>query len=264
MQLKIYVDGVLQDTVAYKDPVSFGFDKTLFIGDTFKGSIEEVAFYQRALTASKIMVRSKIIRNDIITDLKLDSNTNPEPDTSGNNNPGTLLNATFTSTGLTGGAYTFNALDGVDDYIQIVDNPDFNVPVVQPLTLECFVKVNSNLNSTGDGFQLCLKQSDGVQAFALGIGPDLKARLDLRGTGNNGNWNTVVGKKDIVTDGRWHHLVGVKTEASSNPGLSEMRIYVDGVLEGSETASVGDINPNAPLVIGNRLAGKRQPLQLNP
>ena len=56
----------------------------------------------------------------------------------------------------------------------------------------------------------------------------------------------------VVADGQWHHVLGTYDG-------SELRLYVDGKLDASSTASAGSIEVLAPLLIGRHYATTQNP-----
>jgi hypothetical protein len=85
-----------------------------------------------------------------------------------------------------------------------------------------------------------------LYSLFLGIEPDGRARFQI-GTGGN-SYRQVWGTTNLNDGGRWHQLAGVYTG-------TQIRIYVDGRLEGSAAAS-GQLTVNStPLLIGGSQDG---------
>ena len=160
-------------------------------------------------------------------------------DQSGNGHDGALgpdcsgsANAPQWTDGAQGGGLLFD--DGGDDRVTVASAAPFQTPAA--LSLSAWVRLpTSNIyraivdvrDAAGDGYNLYV--SDGSKGF-----------LRING-------DTVLGSK-TVADGQWHHLVGVYDG-------SLLRLYVDGVLDGTTLGSSTSIDVAAPLRLGRNFAG---------
>ena len=70
-----------------------------------------------------------------------------------------------------------------------------------------------------------------------------------------GKWQTAAWRSTAVNDGGWHHLTGVV-----DPGATEVRLYVDGVLRGTSkwTAASLDDSDATDLVVGTESSSRRE------
>ena len=151
-------------------------------------------------------------------------------DLSGNANNGTLTNGP-TFSGDNGGSIVF---DGVDDYINILNNSSFNV--TDNISVEIWVRIETT-QSNNLGF--LIKYANGYLFYIVGVNNTFA--FDSRN--GDGTYYRTTGTTNIK-DGVWKYLVGQKS------GLS-YKVYVNGVLEGSTTAnSVGSIAGNVNLKLG--------------
>ena len=151
-------------------------------------------------------------------------------DLSGNANTGTLTNGP-TFSGGNGGCIVF---DGVDDYINILNNSSFNV--TDNISVEMWVRIETT-QSNNLGF--LIKYANGYLFYIAGVNNTFA--FDSRN--GDGTYYRTTGTTNIK-DGVWKYLVGQKS------GLS-YKVYVNGVLEGSTTAnSVGSIAGNVNLKLG--------------
>lgn len=151
-------------------------------------------------------------------------------DLSGNANNGTLTNGP-TFNGSNGGCIVF---DGVDDYINILNNSSFNV--TDNISVEMWVRIETT-QSNNLGF--LIKYANGYLFYIVGVNNTFA--FDSRN--GDGTYYRTTGTTNIK-DGVWKYLVGQKS------GLS-YKVYVNGVLEGSTTAnSVGSIAGNVNLKLG--------------
>src|SRR5262249_3500065 len=93
--------------------------------------------------------------------------------------------------------------------------------------------------SGGNGFMAAEGSTNSNTPYA-GVWTDTsnKAAFTVR---DNSNVSVTVAGTTSVNDGNWHHIVGVRDG-------NKFSIYVDGVLEGSTTTSVGTLTLNTTVV----------------
>lgn len=125
-------------------------------------------------------------------------------------------------------------LNGTSAYVDVPYNANLNI--TGALTVEAWVKTSSTavqqVFERGDwwqgqfSYQLTLVQS--------------KVRLDIMQSG--GSYTAVSGNTDISLN-VWHHIAGVYDG-------SQMRVYLDGVLDGTATATLAPGNNTTGLRIG--------------
>ena len=160
-------------------------------------------------------------------------------DESGNGNNGTVNGATLTSDrfGITNSAYAFNG-----SISEIIINHTASLSLSGDMSFSLWVKTTNPKNSA-----TMIHKYQGGSVF-LGFSVTLDntngrlGRFDL-GKQNSQYVNTLT--QDTITDGIWHHLVGV---VSGNL----QTFYLDGVLQNSlQNSNVGYGANSAPLVIGN-------------
>ena len=158
-------------------------------------------------------------------------------DSSGCGNDGTLSGGKF------GNALYF---DGVDDYVNIPDNPTLDL--TGDITLEAWILIKSF--STSEGFHMYIIGKDSAGQRSYGIGVDLtwmypkKPFVIIFHPG--GSYKIAWGTTDLVID-QWYHIAGV-FDATND----ELTLYVDGVSQPTVT-DTSSINPgNADLRIGGR------------
>jgi uncharacterized repeat protein (TIGR01451 family) len=151
-------------------------------------------------------------------------------------NDGTLMNGVTFAQGLIGSAFSF---DGVDDFISIPSS--INLVPTAAVSVDLWAKIDSIPNEaahlvdakiTGvpkpDGLIYGLfTLSNGRPGFGVTTGATLFSAFALT---------------NIVGDGRFHHLAGTWDG-------SEVRIYVDGVLEGSALTSGSLVSGSAAEII---------------
>jgi hypothetical protein len=154
-------------------------------------------------------------------------------DLTGLGNTGTLTNGpTYSSAN--GGSIVF---DGTNDYVQT----NFNYPLTSSTTeftcaawYKCFPEANSeglifsNYQGNPNPFNLYANVNGKAQGF----------------TRNSGGSSVSVTSLTSVNDSRWHYVVYTKT------GSDTYKLYVDGNLETTATASLGAISVSNNIVLG--------------
>ena len=154
-------------------------------------------------------------------------------DLSGNRNFGTSVNG-VTYSSANGGSLSF---DGYDDYIQTNLN--------YPLT-------SSTTEFTCAAWYKCFPEatSSGLIFSNYQVAPipfNLYANVNGKATGvtrNSGSSSVSVISLTSVNDSRWHYVVYTKT------GSDTYKLYVDGNLEATATASLGAISVSNTIVLG--------------
>jgi len=220
----------------------------------FNGLIDDVRIYNRALSATEIQnlykqteVKINSSQNDKLTSGLVglwsfngkDVSGTIAYDRSGNGNNGTINGATLDA-GKVGQGMRF---DGVDDNVNIGDQPSLDISGNSSLTVSAWVKSSdANVHSYKTFFNKYSWTQGKGYLFWIYEG-DLILTL---------NQNQYIVRKDFTNylDGTWHFVAGVKD--STNP----MRLYIDGreVSSYSRQDNGGDINSPAGLVakIGER------------
>ena len=160
-------------------------------------------------------------------------------DSSVNVQNGTLTNSSFStsevSTAKVNGGLSF---DGVDDYISVPNNSVFQL--TKALSVSAWIKGNSW--GSGSYANIILRKGDGnPNNWQLAVENGYVA-LGLDGNdGSNAHGNT------LLQTGQWYHVVG--TWDGSN-----IRIYVNGVLDNTPAARAAPINTDTrPVYLGGRI-----------
>ena len=117
------------------------------------------------------------------------------------------------------------SLNGTSQYLTAPSSTSLNI--TGPITVEAWIK----LNSIG-AYQIILSRESYLQegmggGYRLTITDTGKLRLDLFQTHNT--FTTAIGTTTVTT-GAWHHVAGVFDG-------SQMRVYLDGVMDGSVSSS---------------------------
>jgi len=131
--------------------------------------------------------------------------------------------------------------EGVDDYIHIPANPNYNFGTNQDFTIECRVRTNTTGDVAIIGNKDWVSGSNAgfVFSFKYPAGPEWKVNI---GDGvNRADINT----GGLIADNQWHTL----SVSFDRDGY--MKMYEDGqLLDSADISSVGDITTNAGLFFG--------------
>jgi hypothetical protein len=129
------------------------------------------------------------------------------------------------ATGHIGGALDFN---GTSDWLEVADNDSLDWASDDSFTIELWAKLGPNDCNSRNKVMIGRDNRPGGVHWWLGCAVDSKAaNFNLIDTSNEGK--NVEGSTQI-NDNEWHHIVAIRDES-----LNQNRIYVDGVMEDSET-----------------------------
>ncbi len=248
--LKVYIDGVLEDTHAGSGslpiaigPLRIGADYQTTPANFFNGLIDEVRVYNRALTASEIQdlyrigaARMKVntpktlagaqgglVGNWTFNGPDMDWRQQLAYDRSGNNNNGTTTNMSTTTSpvaGISGQALTF---DGVDDYVAISHKSYFTAV---PFTFSVWVNFDQLPSNKGAYEVITEKKHSDTPWDSWGLAgnhvstPSDKITFQVRDLSQTVHY---LDSDSAVVINRWYHVV-VTLDTSYN-----MKMYIDGV-----------------------------------
>ena len=125
-------------------------------------------------------------------------------------------------------------LNGTSSYVDVPYNANLNI--TGALTMEAWVKTSATT------YQMVLERGDWFQnqmSYDLAIAEG-KVRMDIMQT--SGSYVSCIGAT-VMSSGAWHHIAGVYDG-------SQMRVYLDGVLDGSAMATMTPGNNTTGLRIG--------------
>jgi len=243
----LYVNGVEVASTTLSPLGLCTSDKDVFIGAEavgpqrfFPGLIDEVEVFNRALMPSEIAAIYNAGSagkchtctpppSNMVAWFAGDGNAR---DIQGGNN-GALVNGTTFATGKVGQAFS---LDGVDDVIQVSNAPNLNFGPNSPITVDLWAYRTGTANvmhMIGKRVGCDPAQINYQMAFDDRNGP-------LMGFGGPSGQATV--NRDLLLN-TWTHLAGTFDGTT-------FRFYIDGVLVGSGSGTLGPTN-TAPLEIGN-------------
>jgi hypothetical protein len=162
-------------------------------------------------------------------------------DLSGQGHDGVISNAEWTTAGRFGGALSFN---GEDSWVTVADAPDLHLAV--GMTLEAWVRP-----TTIDGFEsVVLKERGHSLSYAL-----YAHDPDRRPFAPSGAINVGSGP-DISANGTSQVQLGLWTHLAATYDGAALRIYVNGVLAGSQAAEGEIENTDDALRFGGNVVGE--------
>ncbi len=153
-------------------------------------------------------------------------------DASGNNNTGTLSNATWTTSGKSGKALSFN---GTNSIVNIPDATSLNL--TSAMTLEAWVYPTAADNVWRT---VLMKEVEGELAYALYANEDVDVPAAYVRVGAT---SRRVGGAGALPLNAWTHLAATYTSGS-------LRIYVNGVLAATQAGTGSITSSTLPLRIG--------------
>lgn len=211
--------------------------------------VDEARVYNRALTASEVdrlyktsgqSVRKGVSNSGLMGYWPMNEGRGlTVGDSSGQGNTGTITGATWTN-GKKGGALSFNG----SSYTSITGTNanDFNFS--STVTIGFWMKGSTNLNT------VILEKSNNNNHYHFQTTNEAMNNdgnhvlFGVTGMPSTGR----VSSAKIVSDGSWHYVVG-----TFDSSVNTLKIYVDGVLDKSNTGATDEITTNSqPLLIGSR------------
>jgi hypothetical protein len=187
---------------------------------TFRGSVE----------AGGVSVSSPT--NGLMLFFNFTTNTTPVEDLSGNNNTGTVSGATWTASGMTNGAYSY---DGSDDRITVADSE--TIDPSDEITISAWIKMNSD----NPGKSILGKHiDDSTRGYFAQINY-YTTSLNFYVSVNNTHQGVL--STYVMTTGVWHMVTGTYDG-------SHVRVYIDGSEKDSTELSGTMDNNSEPLSVG--------------
>jgi hypothetical protein len=171
-------------------------------------------------------------------------------DSIGTNHGACAVSCPTPVSGKVNGGQSFSGTKG----ILIPYSDTYNFVIGSSFSLECWVRKATP--TTANAVALGRNHTTAVVHWWIGIGYAVepqKVRMFIRDSANKGYG---VSGTTTITDGEWHHIVGIQ-----DAGAAEIRVYVDGVLEGTTpTAYTGNFTTSLPKLALGYIEGFTQPL----
>lgn len=251
-QVVFYVDGVADTPIVYN--TAFGFTTNAAIGargdsnslNAFFGAIDELAIYNRSLSAAEIQ---SIFNSGTSGKCKPIATFAPDNqvlwlagdgdalDSSGSGNNGTLQNGASYAVGRVGQGIS---LDGTDDIVSIPNASILNFAQNAPMSVEMWVYRTSNApiqHFIGKRTANCV--------------PDFNYQLALNTTngqglsfGGQGSGGVQANSGQDLPLNTWTHLAGTSDGTT-------VRLYINGVLAASANGTLGTPNSEALRIGGS-------------
>jgi hypothetical protein len=265
-----WFDDVDEGTSYYSVACDYWAANQCLNSELYDGIIDDIQIYSDALTATEVKVlyggnfaTNFGVGQDEKDTVQGGSGSDPvgvwnfeertgttTADTSGNQNTLSLNNFTGQSwsSGKYGSALEF---DGSNQFLSRADDSDFDFAAANSFSVEAWFKrtgstgsyhtIVAKADNTNGGYKLYMN-TDGTLTF--GIDDDTVFTPDD---------STVTSNSYI--DGKWHHVVGVKSATSS------IKIYVDGVLQATDAsiAATGTLANSGQLYVGIESDGASSP-----
>ena len=267
--LRIYVDGTLEAKTTGVTDNSYGTNArgmsfAYSAGRPYRGHLDEFAVYGHALDSGEVALHyqtgsqglnaySEAVRSNssLLGYWRLGENANAiqAADVGGRGNHmdyNMPQKPTGGSPGIYGGATdTAYSFDGVDDVLFTYNDSDFEFAAGESFSIEYWMNTTQNPTAAQNVGIVTKGYDTGSQTpwYLMRLGGAGEGLVDIYLRGPNGDSTTASTSR--VNDGDWHHVVGVYDADDS-----QVRLYVDGLLEGSSSASPGAYGTNsAPLLL---------------
>ncbi|ABE52855.1 LamG-like jellyroll fold domain-containing protein [Methanococcoides burtonii] len=223
-EIAIYVNGVKERSAVHEGDIAissapFLIGEHLISDRSFNGIIDEVWVYNTRLTDEQIKARHDLNKPTVINSAYWTFNEDSGTvayDSIGDHD-GDVMGATWVS-GLNDSALEF---DGSNDHVSV----DSSIIENYPFSVSAWIK---NSGSNKDEVIISMADSSATNAY---YGMYLDKTKGLTIAAKNTALKEVSSTVD-VTDGNWHYVVGVFASAI------DRKLYVDGVLNGTDTRTV--------------------------
>src|ERR1044071_892620 len=262
---RLYADGqvvlnfdasVEPGDLSNSDPLRIGFNAVASISSPFKGQIDEVTLYSRALDISEIQ---SIYNAGSLGKCPIGPPpTNCVPPAAGivswwaaegnasdvfNLNNGTLYNGANFATGEVGQSFSF---DGVSAHVRVPDSPSLHF--TNALTIEAWVYPTN----FGNYEQIVSKWDApggtlGQKSYALQIQPDGRLNMAMGATGDDSITGAVISTNPVSLN-QWTHVAGTYDGTT-------IKVYINGAYQNQSAYSQGIYPGTHDLGIGGTVGG---------
>ncbi|HNT28414.1 MAG TPA: DUF4215 domain-containing protein, partial [bacterium] len=231
-RMKVYMNGGFVAETVWNQPIATPFESTAYIGighgNPQLGVIDHFRILNRALSDAEIT-------NSMWQSF---DGTSAGVDFSHRANNGTLVNGPTVVAGKVGNALSFN---GSNQYVTVPDDAS-QMRLGTAMTVETWVKIAAN---PGDWVRIVGKSDTDASCSNRNYGLWIAStgQILFQIGGSTGIWGNVMSVR-TVTNNVWRHVAGTYDGAN-------MRVYIDGVLEGQLAYTQTPITSAGPLTIGS-------------
>lgn len=179
-----------------------------------------------SLTTSQ--AHAAVLADGLVSYWNMDQGSGTTATDVANGHNGTLMNGTgWIASNIVIGSTFSTTYDGVDDFVQIADTVD--------LDLTGNLSISGWVRTTSTGTQVIARKTFAYEVFVYN--GHLAALL---GDGSTWSGSDIVEGAVNITDGNWHHVVMTYSDSTDT-----LKLYVDGVLDVSNTAYLVSVGANA-------------------
>jgi Tol biopolymer transport system component len=242
-QLRIYLDGILDGSKASTFAPTNG-TANLMIGQSgiassyrFDGLIDEARVTAGAVYTQNFVPQLNLLRGPDTRGLwKFDGQSTS--DLSGYGNNGLLVNGARFAADVPLASSNSMSSDGTSSFMEVPNSASLNI--TGPMTVEAWFKVNdltTNYQSIAARFGW-YPDNDGGYFIYLTSG----GKLMFATARNSGEYDFVTSNTTVTTN-VWHHVAGVFDG-------TQLRVYLDGALDGSKSSTFAPVSGTRKLAIG--------------
>jgi len=206
----------------------------------FDGIIDDVRIYNRALNESEIdsLYHEGGWNTDLVAYYPFNGNANDE---SGNGNHGTEHGGVLLTADRFGNDNSAYSFDGMDDYIEIIDN---GFSKGDSFSLSLWININGiNASNNNNNLVICKEVSSNDTEFRLNFSTNQDEPYRLHFEANSIGANPSVSVYNLNRY-QWHHLL-------LTYGNNKMRCYLNSVLNDSVENQNPIIEGDMPIYIGS-------------
>jgi hypothetical protein len=220
-------------------PFNIGYAVLDATGNYFLGDVDEVAFFDRALTASEILelnnkatgIEFKVVQESS-SDVVKDTKPSGSPYDGYNNGASWVASSTDVATVTRSGVMQFNPTNGPTQVVVPFDSA-FNTTEG---TMTFWMRSGGNTDTNGNEAAMLIDRRTTIG--------DVIVLQDAGTLFWQPNWIYGQSSIGVVSDDKWHHVAYVYDQ------ISTVSLYIDGVLDSWQTSTTTWNWPAAPMELG--------------
>jgi hypothetical protein len=237
-RLRFYVDGKLKGSDSMQVAAEPSSGSLVIGGSTFKGRIDEVRVYNRALDEAELTAdRATPVQTPPrppVAAYSFEAGEGELAEDAAGDHDGTLVGAEWFDKGKYGSALHF---DGIDDLVTVPDSNDLDL--TDQFTLEAWVRPEE-----ANKWSAVLTKERGKNAISYQMHAEGEKSAPVGYVGNSTGQYGVTAGTTPITPRVWTHL------AMTYDG-AKLRYYVNGALKGTASASDPGVSADQLLIGGN-------------